>query len=155
MTSLLQVETYIKLTKISIKYYKFYDRIIHSFLLAGPGDYDPILPAVIIGGVMPRAGSTPASILPPPASPGPGSYNLDSRPKTTGTIPFQGRGKMETDLLIASAKLQPGPGYYDLPEKPARGGRIPAARVPSGIETLLRLKSALPGMSVHLDDNIV
>lgn len=103
---------------------------------------------------MTRAGAFPTSILPSSASPGPGAYNLDNRPKTTGTIPFMGRGKMETDILVASAKLMPGPGYYDLPSNPPRGGKIPAARVPSGIESLLRIKSTLPGPGYYdLDDS--
>ena len=76
----------------------------------GPGDYDPKLPRTITGGVIGTAGSNPSFILSNNSSPGPGTYNLSSPVKSTGTgvIPFTGRGKTNTDILISNSKLLPG-----------------------------------------------
>ena len=95
----------------------------------GPGDYDPVYPRTIKCGGFSKAGTRPSSVLAPPPSPGPGAYNLELRPQSSGVIPFMGRGKTDTDLLIHAAKLVPGPGYYNLPDNKFRGGKIPNAKV--------------------------
>ena len=112
----------------------------------GPGEYSPKQVSTVRCGKFGLAGSRPSSILAPPPSPGPMDYNIENRPSSQGVIPFMGRGKDDTDILIARAQLLPGVGDYNLPQNQSKGGKIPAAVVPSSIEVLLRQKRGSPGM---------
>ena len=91
---------------LRVKSLRFTD--LCDLFYVGPGEYSPVNTRKLTGGVIGRAGALSNSILSAPPSPGPASYDLNMRPKTTGAIPFMGRGKTDTDVLVTAAKLSPG-----------------------------------------------
>ena len=121
----------------------------------GPGTYTPTYDRSMRCGKFGLAGSRPSSVLAPPPNPGPMDYHPKESSSAQGVIPFMGRGKDDTDILILRAQQLPGPGYYNLPGSQYKGGKIPEAAVPSSIEVLLRQKRGSPGPGYYnLDDNL-
>lgn len=125
----------------------------------GPGEYevDSAYKKKIIGGYMPiRNNIVELKTI----TPGPGTYdpNTNDDPniqklamlrKSSGVLPFNGRGKTDVDWLILQSKLKPGPGDYNIESKRNIGGKFGCAKIKTDLDIKLEIKKEIPGVGTY------